>query len=314
MKISLTGSNGFVGKNLLQKLIKDGHHVKVLSSSNANNYKNVTIIKGTLSSDYKVLESFVEDVDFIINCAGEIIDQNKMEETNVHGVKNLLDIINYRKENIKWIQLGSAGIYKRNYHNKKSYEYIGEDAEIHTDNYYEKTKWNADDILLDASRSKFIQVYILRSTAIFGKDMSNDSLRRLIKLIKRRLFFYIGSKNNILSYLHVDDLTDLIVSIISSKHAYSGIYNISNDSKISLTINEVTDLLKIKKINLVINQKFAKLMTKMLPKVLGFPLTDSVIRALTCRSIIDSTKATRELGYKPKKPLHKYIYELVKSS
>ena len=49
MKISLTGSNGFVGKNLLQKLIKDGHHVKVLSSSNANNYKNVTIIIKSLN-------------------------------------------------------------------------------------------------------------------------------------------------------------------------------------------------------------------------------------------------------------------------
>ena len=55
-------------------------------------------------------------------------------------------------------------------------------------------------------------------------------------------------------------------------------------------------------------------MTKMLPKVLGFPLTDSVIRALTCRSIIDSTKAIRELGYKPKKPLYKYIHELIKPS
>ena len=66
MKISLTGSNGFVGKNLLQKLIQDGHYVKVLSSSNANNHKNLTVIKGTLSSDYTVLESFVENVDFIM--------------------------------------------------------------------------------------------------------------------------------------------------------------------------------------------------------------------------------------------------------
>ena len=74
------------------------------------------------------------------------------------------------------------------------------------------------------------------------------------------------------------------------------------------------NLLEIKKINLVINHKFAKLIAKILPKVLNIPLTDSVIRALTCRSIIDSSKAVRELGYKPKKPIYKYIYELIKLS
>lgn len=314
MKISLTGSGGFVGQNLLQKLISDGHHVKVLSSSDTGNHKNVTVIKGTLSSDHTILEPFINDADFIINCAGEIIDENKMEATNIHGVQNLLDIINIKKKDIKWIQLGSAGIYKRNYYTKKDYEYVTEDSEIHTDNYYEKTKWYADNILLNASRNKSLRVYILRPTAIYGKDMPNDSLRRLIKHIKQRLFFYIGSKDNILSYLHVDDLTDLIVSIISSQPSYTGVYNISNDSKISQTVNEVTDLLKIKKINLVINHKFAKLIAKVLPKVLNIPLTDSVIRALTCRSIIDSSKAVRELGYKPKKPIYKYIYELIKLS
>ena len=32
----------------------------------------------------------------------------------------------------------------RNYYTKKDYEYVTEDSEIHTDNYYEKTKWYAD--------------------------------------------------------------------------------------------------------------------------------------------------------------------------
>ena len=81
MKISLTGSGGFVGQNLLQKLISDGHHVKVLSSSHTGNHKNVTVIKGTLSSDRTILEPFINDADFIINCAGEIIDENKIIET-----------------------------------------------------------------------------------------------------------------------------------------------------------------------------------------------------------------------------------------
>lgn len=314
MKISLTGSSGFVGQNLLQKLLKDGHEVKILSSShNKNNETNATIIEGTLSSEYSILESFLDNSDFIINCAGEIINENKMIETNIDGVKNLLNVINHRNRNIKWIQLASAGIYKRNHNIDIDYEYITENSEIQADNLYEKTKSSADDILLDACNNMKIKAYILRTTAIYGKDMSNDSLRRLIKHIKYRLFFYIGSKDNVLSYLHVDDLTDLIAKIVSSEPSSSGIYNISNDSKISLTINEVTKLLEKNKVNFILNKKLARYLVKIIPKIIKFPLNDSVIRALTSRSIIDSSKADKELGYKPKKPIYRYIHELINS-
>ena len=81
-----------------------------------------------------------------------------MEATNIHGVQNLLDIINIKKKDIKWIQLGSAGIYKKNYYTKKDYEYVTEDSEIHTNNYYERP--SGDNILLNASRNKSLRVYI----------------------------------------------------------------------------------------------------------------------------------------------------------
>lgn len=314
MKISLTGSSGFVGQNLLEKLLKDGHEVKILSSSyNRNNETNATVIEGTLSSEYRILESFLDSSDFIINCAGEIINENKMIETNINGIKNLLNVINHKKINIKWIQLASAGIYKRSHNIDRNYEYITENSKVQTDNLYEKTKSSADDILLDACNNMQIKAYVLRTTAVYGKDMPNDSLRRLIKHIKHRLFFYIGSKDNILSYLHVDDLTDLIAKIVISETSPSGIYNISNDSKISLTINEITKLLDKNKVNFILNKKLATYLVKIIPKIMKFPLNDSVIRALTSRSIIDSSKACKELGYKPKKPIYRYIHELINS-
>ena len=65
MKISLTGSGGFVGQNHT-KTNKRWPSCKVLSSSDTGNHKNVTIIKGTLSSDRTILEPFI-NADFIIN-------------------------------------------------------------------------------------------------------------------------------------------------------------------------------------------------------------------------------------------------------
>ena len=72
--------------------------------------------------------------------------------------------------------------------------------------------------------------------------MTNQSLRNLINYIKKRYFFYIENKDSVLSYLHLDDLTDTIINISSAVVLYyewkyfdiAGLYNpIKAKSKLS---------------------------------------------------------------------------------
>ena len=306
MIVSLTGANGFIGNNLLMKLLSHKHTVKVLSTQSGL-HGAVSHHKGDFSSPDNILYEFLKGSDVIINCAGEILDEQKMQATNVHGVKRLLSIINNKKLDIKFLQLSSAGVYKKNT-DLLYYEYLDENTTEYSNNIYEQSKLNAE-IEIIANSDRYL---ILRPTAIFSKNMTNNSLRNLIKYVRKRLFFYIGEKDSILSYLHLDDLTDTIVNIIHLDHFNNKIYNLSNDTKLEDTINSITNNLKIKTVDRQINRKLYKILNMISPRFLKLPISKSIYNALTSKTIIDSSLAKNELRFKPKRVLHDCIDELIK--
>ena len=87
MKISLTGANGFIGKNLLTKLLKDNHKVSILSNKPCSN-KLVKVFSGNLSSGDSVIYDFLKDSDVVINCAGEV--SNNKKRPALSGVNYLM--------------------------------------------------------------------------------------------------------------------------------------------------------------------------------------------------------------------------------
>lgn len=306
MIISLTGANGFIGNNLLMKLLSHNHTVKVLSTQSVL-HESVSYYKGNFSSPDNILYEFLKGSDVIINCAGEILEEKKMQSTNVHGVKRLLNIINNKKLDIKFLQLSSAGVYKKNI-DLIHYEYLDEKNKEYSNNIYEQSKLDGEKEII-ANSGRYL---ILRPTAIFSKNMTNNSLRNLIKYVKKGLFFYIGEKDSMLSYLHLDDLTDTIVNIIHLDHFNNRIYNLSNDTKLEDTINSITNNLNIKTVDRKINRKLYKILNILSPRFLKLPISNSIYNALTSKTIIDSSLAKNELRFKPKRDLHDCINELIK--
>lgn len=306
MIISLTGANGFIGNNLLMKLLSHNHSVKVLSTQSVL-HESASYHKGNFSSPDNILYEFLKGSDVIINCAGEILEEKKMQSTNVHGVKRLLNIINNKKLDIKFLQLSSAGVYKKNI-DLIHYEYLDEKNKEYSNNIYEQSKLDGEKEII-ANSGRYL---ILRPTAIFSKNMTNNSLRNLIKYVKKGLFFYIGEKDSMLSYLHLDDLTDTIVNIIHLDHFNNRIYNLSNDTKLEDTINSITNNLNIKTVDRKINRKLYKILNILSPRFLKLPISNSIYNALTSKTIIDSSLAKNELRFKPKRDLHDCINELIK--
>ena len=309
MKISLTGANGFIGKNLLTKLLKDNHKVSILSNKPCSN-KLVKVFSGNLSSGDSVIYDFLKDSDVVINCAGEVSNNKKMQSTNVDGVKKILNIIRDNNMKIKLLQLGSAGVYQKEL-DLINYQHINESYEIYSDNTYEKSKLDADKEIIKFSENNELDFVILRPTAVYSKNMPNDSLRSLIKYVKKRYFFYIGSKDSILSYLHLEDLTDTMINIINHDYFNNKIYNLSDDVKLNQTIDKITALDNNKVINKNVSKRLYKFLVLILPKFLNIPIKQSIYNALTSRTIIDSSLAKKELQFKPTRHLHECIDELM---
>jgi len=102
-KFLVTGGAGFIGSNLCEKLLKQGHRVVVfdnLSNGKEENMKefidSIEFIKGDIR-DKSAVERAVKDIDYVIHLAAlgsvprSIEDPSTTHEVNVTGTLNVLD-------------------------------------------------------------------------------------------------------------------------------------------------------------------------------------------------------------------------------
>jgi len=85
MKLAILGSTGFVGKALIQKALKAGHHVKALARSpeKLGELKDkVEVIQGDMF-DSSSLQMLIKDVDAVISVAGPPLTGR--HDSNRHG-------------------------------------------------------------------------------------------------------------------------------------------------------------------------------------------------------------------------------------
>ena len=76
MIVSITGGTGFIGKILVEKHLKRGDQVRVLTRRAQSVNPNVRIFIGNLFSPDIDLSEFLKNTDILYHCAGEIQDKS----------------------------------------------------------------------------------------------------------------------------------------------------------------------------------------------------------------------------------------------
>jgi len=94
MKILVTGGTGVLGHEVVNRIVGDKHHVKVLSTQCKTLLpKDVEFVKGDLALNLGLNEAVV-DSEIIIHCASNPKDP---KNTDIQGTFNLLKAINKSK-------------------------------------------------------------------------------------------------------------------------------------------------------------------------------------------------------------------------
>ena len=179
MIIAITGGNGFVGKHLVDRHIQQGDQVRLLSRKDPVKDLSVKYFLGDLSSPDDELFDFIDGVDVLYHCAGEIINESLMQELHVNGTQRLVNAAHGKIG--RWVQLSSVGVYGVCREGK-----VNEDSKEQPFGVYEQTKTESDKIVKNSN----IPYVILRPSNIFGNDMPNQSLRSLFHIVNRGLFFF----------------------------------------------------------------------------------------------------------------------------
>lgn len=229
MNILLTGSGGFIGKNLKEYLAKT--YNLLYPRSFELNLVNRDEVEAYFKNN---------DIDFIIHCSSTggyrtQTDKNTTVEENVVMVENLL---NCKKENARVILFGSGAMYDKNRDLKRV-----EEKEI--GQYEPKDLYGKSKLLISELIKNREDILCLNIFGCYGKY--EKETRFPTYAIKQNLEHkpIIINQNVIFDYLYIDDLCHIIGYFINYKPE-NNIINITPDLSISLVeiseiINKISD-------------------------------------------------------------------------
>ena len=233
MRLLLLGCTGFVGKELVPALLKEGHELCIISRKNINNLKiNIPLdkfkfLKIDLSKKQnwsnENLLSNLKDSDGIINLIGEPIADKKwtdiqkeeIEKSRINSTKFLMETLKKSRINPKVIVNGSAiGFYGTSLtqeFNENSQS--GNDFLANLCNKWEEVA---------NGKPFFSRLVIFRIGIVL--EAEGGALGKMLPVFKIGLGGPIGDGNQWMSWIHRSDLCGLIIKAIVDKQ-FSGVYN-----------------------------------------------------------------------------------------
>ncbi len=288
MIVAITGGSGFIGKRLLEKHIKNGDDVRLLSRKIALKRSDVQYFYGDLSDPNVDLLSFVDRADVLYHCAGEINNKSLMQELHINGTKRLIKAAQGKIG--RWVQLSSVGAY-----GACRFGVITESSKEKPTGIYERTKTDSDNLL----RKSNLPHVILRPSNVFGKDMPNQSLRGLLHSVQKRLFFFTGKENAfVVNYIHIEDVVDALMLCGSDDKALGEVFILSQTTSIENMVSSfIPESISDNKI-LRFPEGLVRIIAGIFGIIPGFPLTLLRVDALTNKCIYESSKIQTKLGFK----------------
>jgi nucleoside-diphosphate-sugar epimerase len=267
MSIFLTGSSGFVGKNIFS------YFGKLLP---INKYKRGSVIN-------------IQE-DFVIHLAGKAHDlknTSNIQEYYVVNTELTKAVFNaFLKSDAKvFITLSSVKAVADQVENILLEEVIPNPF-----THYGKSKLLAEKYILSQQIPEGKRIYILRACMIHGPG-NKGNLNLLYNLVSKGLPWPLGSYDNARSYLSIENLCFIIKELIDNENIPSGVYNVADD--VPLSTNAIIKLIaetkgketRILKLGKPIITTFARF-----GDFLKLPLNSERLQKLTESYLVSNTK------------------------
>ncbi|MDI2591267.1 NAD(P)-dependent oxidoreductase [Pseudomonas sp. 681] len=313
MRVLLTGAKGFIGSRLLTCLCEAGHHVRVVTRTVFKcDFESVEVVHADLTSADVDYDALLSGCDVVFNCAGEIRDEKLMRSLHVDATELMVLAANRlatRERPVHFVQLSSVGAYGPA---QGAVRLVDELTIENPKGPYEETKTIADSLVVKNRGNEFYSYAILRPSNVFGKSMSNNSLRQLGRFVSKGKFFYVGNskKTAIATYVHVDDVVAALMLCGFDVRSKCEVFNISNDCAFSDMINGIADAQGVARPKWSFPEAPLRLMISILNLFFRLPVTQERIDALVARTSYPSTKMQRVFGFKPEREVPIAVAEL----
>ncbi len=256
MKVFVTGGTGFVGKNIVNKLVERGYETTILVRDKKSLKKmgscadKLNYVYGNIQ-DIASLERGMSGCDAVIHLVGIIreVGSNTFESVHFEGSKNMVEAAKLSKI-IRFIHMSAEG--------------TGPSAK----SKYHETKYMAEGYL----KSSGLNYTIFRPSMLFGAEDKNFNV--LTDLIRKAPFIpVIGDGNYRWQPVSVKNVAEVFVSALENKKAERKVYEIRGPDV--FTFNEVLDILmkilSIKKAKIHIPVALIRPIVNILERILSAP-------------------------------------------
>jgi len=186
MRILVTGSSGFVGKNLIAELRSKGHEDLCLYD---------------LDTEPKLLDEYTKDCEFVFHLAG--VNRPKDQEEFMSGNFGFTDTLlaSLRKNNNTCPVLITSSIQ----------------AEL--DNPYGRSKKAGEDLLFSYAKETGASVYVFRLPNVFGKwcrPNYNSAVATFCYNIARDLPITVNDPEVVMNLVYIDDVVQAFLAALKS--------------------------------------------------------------------------------------------------
>lgn len=213
MKILITGSNGFIGKNLILEL---------------KNRNYTDIFEYDIETNEMLLDDYCKEADFVYHLAG--INRPKMQDEFMEGnfgfTSKLLETL-------------------KKYDNKCPIM-ISSSIQAELKNPYGESKKAGENLVFEYAKSQGVKVLIYRFPNVFGKWCKpnyNSAIATFCYNIARDLSIQVNDVNAEMNLVYIDDVVDELINALVGQENRTGEF-CSVQDVYKTTLGHVVELIK----------------------------------------------------------------------
>ena len=255
MNILFVGGAGFIGSNLIKRLLGDsGYKIYVLEPKTANISRiedlTVEIIRGELM-DIDLMESIITSnkIEVVVHLVSTLIPGSSYDDFIDEYQNVIFPSIRLMelccRHDVKFVYFSSGGTV---YGERKSYNPFKEDEDLLPISYYGWSKQMMENSILFKSRTQGLKYLIIRPSNPFGHGQNLFGKQGLIavslgKILGGHPVEVWGNGSAVRDYIYIDDLSDVFVKLLQNENIINTTVNIG--SGIGYSVNDILAFLKI---------------------------------------------------------------------
>ena len=252
MRILVTGGSGFIGSNLTERLLSQGHQVLIIDNFYTSDKKNIQHLIENPSLEvvrHDVTNPYSAEVDAIYHlaCPASPVHYQRFPvqtiKTCILGSINMLDLA--QRLEIPILLSSTSEVYGDPTISPQNEEYWGNVNPIGIRSCYDEGKRAAETLFFDYHRQFNVNIKVARIFNTYGPNMSPGDGRVVSNFIMQALksedITIYGDGNQPRSFCYVSDLVSGLIKLMQSQENITGPINLGNP--VEFTIRQLAEII-----------------------------------------------------------------------